>query len=367
VPKPDDSLKGELTTLTDQLAKLQGDNPLVYYCVTGQTVSEVISAWTGIPMGKMLRDEIATVMKLQSLMEERVIGQSHALAEITKRIRTARAGLEDPSKPKGVFLLVGTSGVGKTETALALADILYGGERNIITINMSEYQQDYAVSNLIGSAKGLVGYGEGGVLTEAVRRRPHSVVLLDEIEKAHPRVFELFFQVFDKGVLNDSTGREVDFKNSIIILTSNAGTDTIMQAWQQTGGQVSGGQLIEALRPELQNIFKPAFLGRLSIIPFFPISDQILKRIVELKLNKVKKRIEQNHRAQFVYAPEVIEAIAQRCTEVESGARSVDNILSGALLPEISDAVLARMGSGHPIQSIGVSVGENGSFKYEVV
>ena len=361
-----EKLKKELTELATQLEILQGSNPLVQFCVNGQTVAEVISSWTGVPLGKMLHDEIGTVMKLKELMEERVVGQSHALAEISKRIRTARANLEDPGKPKGVFLLVGTSGVGKTETALALADILYGGERNMITLNMSEYQQDYAVSNLIGSAKGLVGYGEGGVLTEAVRRHPHSVVLLDEIEKAHPRVFELFFQVFDKGIMNDADGREINFKNTVIILTSNAGTDTIMRMWQQGHGQIDADQLLESLRPELQRIFKPAFLGRLTIIPYYPIADDILRRIIQLKLNKIKKRIALNHGAEFNYDDTLVSGVAARCTEVDSGARNVDNILSGTLLPEISDAVLTRMGERKAISKIHVTVGGSGKFAYEI-
>ena len=361
-----EKLRTELSAFTTQLDTLQGSNPLVQFCVNGQIVGEVISSWTGVPLGKMLRDEIGTVMKLKELMEERVVGQSHALAEISKRIRTARANLEDPGKPKGVFLLVGTSGVGKTETALALADILYGGERNMITLNMSEYQQDYAVSNLIGSAKGLVGYGEGGVLTEAVRRHPHSVVLLDEIEKAHPRVFEIFFQVFDKGIMNDADGREIDFKNTVIILTSNVGTDTIMRMWQESRGKIDAEQLLESLRPELQRIFKPAFLGRLTVIPYYPLADDILRRIIQLKLNKIKKRIALNHGAEFDYDDALVSGVAARCTEVDSGARNVDSILSGTLLPELSDAVLACMGERKAIHRIHVTLGTGGKFEYEI-
>lgn len=359
--------KEQLAFLTTQLKAMQGDAPLVQFCVNSQIIGEVVSAWTGVPLGKMLKDEVAVVMALQQMMEERVIGQSHALAEIAKRIRTARANLEDPGKPKGVFLLVGTSGVGKTETALALADILYGGERNIISLNMSEYQQDYSVSNLIGSAKGLVGYGEGGILTEAVRRRPHSIVLLDEIEKAHPRVFELFFQVFDKGLMNDTDGREIDFKNTVIILTSNAGTDTIMQMWLESKGAVTADQLQEALRPELRRIFKPAFLGRLTIIPYYPIGDEILRRIIHLKLEKIKTRILKNHRAELTYDDALVDAVASRCTEVDSGARNVDHILSGTLLPEMSNTLLAAMGNSRQVSKISVTVAQDGAFRYEII
>ena len=335
-------------------------------CVDGQTVGEVISAWTGIPVGKMLKDEINTVLSLPTLLEERVIGQSHALGGISQRIRTARAGLEDPNKPIGVFLLVGTSGVGKTETALALADILYGGERNMITINMSEYQEAHTVSGLKGSPPGYVGYGEGGVLTEAVRRRPYSVVLLDEVEKAHPDVLELFFQVFDKGMMDDAEGREIDFKNTVIILTSNVGTDTIMRLCMGTEAPPEPEELVEILRPELQQVFKPAFLGRLKVIPYYPIRDEIMRRIIELKLSKVRRRIAENHRAELVYDDALVAAVASRCTEVDSGARNVDHILTGTLLPEIAETVLARMAEGIRIERITVGVTEDGKFAYDI-
>lgn len=360
-------LKQELNTLNTELATLQGDKPLVQVCVDGQVVGEVISAWTGIPLGKMLKDEINTVLILKSLLEERVIGQSHALEAITQRIRTARANLEDPGKPKGVFLLVGPSGVGKTETALALADILYGGERNMVTINMSEFQEAHTVSSLKGSPPGYVGYGEGGVLTEAVRRKPYSVVLLDEVEKAHPDVLELFFQVFDKGVMDDAEGREIDFKNTIIILTSNVGTATIMDECLDVEVVPDAGQLAEVLRPELHSHFKPAFLGRLAVIPYYPISDDIMQKIIVLKLEKIKRRIAENHRAAFSYDDSLINAIANRCTEVDSGARNVDYILTGTLLPEISESVLAKMAEGEAIKNIQVSVDEQGAFTYQIL
>ncbi len=365
-PGERERLQQELASLNAELDQLQGETPLVQIVVDGQTVGEVISAWTGIPLGKMVKDEINTVLSLKPLLEERVIGQSHALEAIARRIRTARANLEDPGKPKGVFLLVGPSGVGKTETALALADILYGGERNIITINMSEYQEAHTVSGLKGSPPGYVGYGEGGVLTEAVRRKPYSVVLLDEVEKAHPDVLELFFQVFDKGVMDDAEGREIDFKNTVIILTSNVGTETIMRYSRDAEAVPDAAQLTEILRSELQRVFKPAFLGRLAVIPYYPIRDAIMRQITELKLSKIKRRIEENHRAEFVYDNALVNAIASRCTEVDSGARNVDHILTGTLLPEISETVLARMAEGKAIERVSVSVGDTGDFNYAV-
>jgi type VI secretion system protein VasG len=365
-PDERERLQQELASLNAELDQLQGETPLVQIVVDGQTVGEVISAWTGIPLGKMVKDEINTVLSLKPLLEERVIGQSHALEAIAQRIRTARANLEDPGKPKGVFLLVGPSGVGKTETALALADILYGGERNIITINMSEYQEAHTVSGLKGSPPGYVGYGEGGVLTEAVRRKPYSVVLLDEVEKAHPDVLELFFQVFDKGVMDDAEGREIDFKNTVIILTSNVGTETIMRYSRDAEAVPDTAQLAESLRPELQRVFKPAFLGRLAVIPYYPISDAIMCQITELKLSKIKRRIEENHRAEFVYDNALVNAVASRCTEVDSGARNVDHILTGTLLPEISETVLARMAEGKAIERVSVSVGDTGDFNYAI-
>ena len=268
--------------------------------VNGQTVAEVISGWTGIPIGKMVADEINAVLNLAETLGERVLGQDHALEAISQRISTSRAGLTDPKRPIGVFLLVGTSGVGKTETALALAESLYGGERNLISINMSEYQEAHTVSSLKGSPPGYVGYGEGGVLTEAVRRKPYSVVLLDEVEKAHPDVMELFFQVFDKGVLEDGEGREIDFKNCIILLTSNVGTDTIMKLCADPETKRRARKdLVEAIKPELYKAFKPALLGRMVTVPFYPISDEILRLIIRLQLGKIKKRIADNHGARI--------------------------------------------------------------------
>jgi type VI secretion system protein VasG len=359
-------LKAELKRFNDELKQVQGENPLMQPVVNGQTVAEVISGWTGIPIGKMVADEIKAVLNLAATLQERVLGQNHALEAISQRIRTSRAGLTDPKRPIGVFMLVGTSGVGKTETALALADTLYGGERNLISINMSEYQEAHTVSSLKGSPPGYVGYGEGGVLTEAVRRKPYSVVLLDEVEKAHPDVMELFFQVFDKGVLEDGEGREIDFKNCIIILTSNIGTDTIMKLCADPDTTPSPEGLIEAIKPELNKAFKPALLGRMVTVPFYPISDEIMRLIIKLQLGKIKKRIADNHGAQFSYDDSVIDTVAKRCTDVDSGARNVYNILTGTLLPEMSGEVLSRMASGDGITRVHVSVSSDEKFVYDI-
>jgi len=357
-------LRTELAKLNADLETIQGETPLIRVCVDSQIVGDVISAWTGIPVGKMLKDEVQSVLTLDQTLGQRVIGQSHALAAIAERIRTARASLEDPDKPVGVFLLVGPSGVGKTETALALSDLLYGGERNMITINMSEFQEAHTVSTLKGSPPGYVGYGEGGVLTEAVRRRPYSVVLLDEVEKAHPDVLELFFQVFDKGKMEDGEGREIDFKNNIIILTSNAGTDTLMKLTADPETMPSADGLIKALKPELNKIFKPAFLGRLVIIPYFPVRDEALKKIITLKLGKIQRRLFENHRIQLTYDDPLVEEVARRCTEVESGARNVDNILTNTLLPEISRRILGGLAERQRLSAIHVTTGPNGTFAY---
>lgn len=358
----------ELQQLVEQLRAMQGEQPLVPLQVDEHVVAEIVSNWTGIPLGKMVRDEIKTVLALHELLEQRVIGQSHVIGAVAQRVRTARANLEDPGKPKGVFLFVGPSGVGKTETALALAEALYGGERNLITINMSEFQEAHTVSSLKGSPPGYVGYGEGGVLTEAVRRKPYSVVLLDEIEKAHPDVLELFYQVFDKGVMDDSEGRTVDFKNTIIILTSNVGSSTIMQEClnKPAAELPDADALLEQLRPQLFKAFKPAFVGRLKVIPYYPIADDVLARIIRLKLDRIAHRIAENHRAEFSYTDALVDAVLDRCTEVDTGARNVDHILTGTLLPEVAGAVLARMAEGEPIRKIAVGVGKKGDFSYKI-
>ncbi len=357
-------LRADLAALNAELEALQGETPLMRVCVDSHIVGEVISGWTGIPVGKMLKDELATVLALESHLEARIIGQNHALHAISQRIRTAKASLDDPGKPVGVFLLVGPSGVGKTETALALSDLLFGGERNLITINMSEFQEPHTVSTLKGSPPGYVGYGEGGVLTEAVRRRPYSVVLLDEIEKAHPDVLELFFQVFDKGQMEDGEGRVIDFKNTIIILTSNACTDTLMKLCADPETMPGPEGLVSALKPELNKIFKPAFLGRMVTITYFPIRDEALKKIIMLKLGKIQKRLLETHRMQLTYDDALLDEVARRCTEVESGARNVDNILTNTLLPEVSNQILSRMVEGGKAGNIRVGIGPDGSFVY---
>ena len=357
-----------LRLLVEELRALQGEAPLVPVQVDGHTVAGIVAGWTGIPLGRMVKDEIRTVLQLQSLLDERILGQSHATACVAQRVRTARANLDDPNKPKGVFLFVGTSGVGKTETALALADLLYGGERKLVTINMSEYQEAHSVSGLKGSPPGYVGYGEGGVLTEAVRRNPYSVVLLDEVEKAHPDVLELFFQVFDKGVLDDAEGRQIDFRNTIIILTSNTASATMMQAClNKTAAEMpKPDELAQMIRPQLMKQFKPAFLGRLTTVPFYPIADEVLANIIRLKLNRIGQRVRDNHGATFEYDEALVNAVLSRCTEVDSGARNVDTILNGTLLPEIADSVLAKMAEGGAIARIKVGATKAGKFKYTI-
>jgi type VI secretion system protein VasG len=374
-PSPElTALQEELAGKAAELRTIQGEEPLMQVFVDAQTIAEVVAGWTGIPVGKMLANEIQTVLNLREKLEQRVIGQSHALEAIAQRIRTSRANLTDPRRPIGVFLLVGSSGVGKTETALALADSLYGGERNLITINMSEYQESHTVSGLKGSPPGYVGYGEGGVLTEAVRRRPYSVVLLDEVEKAHPDVLELFFQVFDKGTLEDGEGREIDFKNTIILLTSNVGTDTILELCRDSANPPTPEELGEAVWPDLLEaktergvqIFKQAFLGRLIVVPYYPISDEIMRRIIKLQLGRVAQRMRENHNAAFTYSDDLIECISGRCKEVQTGARNVDHILTRSVLPEISQEVLGRMAQAQNITKVHVSVGDDGGFQYAI-
>jgi len=358
----------ELAKLLAELRALQGESPMVPLQVDGHVVSEIVSAWTGIPLGRMVKDELRTVLNLKPLLAARVIGQDHALDAIAQRVRTATANLEDPNKPRGVFLFAGPSGVGKTETALALADILYGGERKLITINMSEYQEAHSVSGLKGSPPGYVGYGEGGVLTEAVRRNPYSVVLLDEVEKAHPDVLEMFFQVFDKGEMDDAEGRPIDFRNTIIILTSNVGSQAIMQACLNKPAEElpDTDALAEQLRPTLYKAFKPAFLGRMKVVPYYPISDDVLAEIITLKLGRIRDRVAINHKATFQWDNALVESVLARCTEVDAGARAVDHILNGTLLPQIAESVLTRMAEGGSVEKIKVGVGKNGEFKYRI-
>ncbi len=358
--KPDEEqkAKAELIEKEKELKTVQGETPLVQPVVDSQAVAEVVSGWTGIPLGKMVRDEIKTVLTLRERLEERIIGQSHALEAIAQRIRTARANLLDPRRPIGVFMMVGPSGVGKTETAMALADILYGGDRNMVVINMSEYKEDHKISRLTGSAPGYVGYGEGGVLTEAVRRKPYSIVLLDEVEKANVAVQEIFYQVFDKGMLQDDKGQEVNFKNTIIILTSNVGTDTIMKLCADPDTMPDSVGLAEALRPDLLKSFKP--------VPYFPLSDEVIRQIIKLQLKRIADRMRENHKASFTYDDSLLATIAGRCKEVESGARNVDHIITGTLLPEISREFLSRMAEGRPVQRAHVSTDGDGKFVYQI-
>jgi type VI secretion system protein VasG len=315
---------------------------MIYPHVDEQAVASVVSDWTGIPVGRMVKDEVETVLNLASILNQRVIGQTHGLEMIAKRIETNRARLDNPNKPIGVFMLCGPSGVGKTETALALAEALYGGEQNMITINMSEYQEAHTVSSLKGAPPGYVGYGEGGRLTEAVRRKPYSVVLLDEVEKAHPDVHEIFFQVFDKGQMEDGTGRTIDFKNTLIILTSNVGTDLIMNMPADEANLPDPEELAVSLRPELLKTFPAALLGRLVTIPYYPLSGKMLGAIVRLQLDRIGKRIAENHGADFVYNDEIIDHIVSLCNDPDSGGRMIDNIITNTLLPAFSREILHR-------------------------
>jgi len=353
----------ELKQVQDELAALQGEHPLILPTVDYQSVASVVGDWTGIPVGRMARNEMETILKVASLLSQRVIGQDHAMEMIAKRIQTSRAGLDNPSKPIGVFMLAGTSGVGKTETALALAEALYGGEQNLITINMSEFQEAHTVSTLKGAPPGYVGYGEGGVLTEAVRRKPYSVVLLDEVEKAHPDVHEMFFQVFDKGFMEDGEGRFIDFKNTLILLTTNAGTELIANMCKDPELMPEAEGLAKALREPLLKIFPPALLGRLVTIPYYPLSDEMLGRIVKLQLNRIKKRVEARYKIPFEVGEDVVKLVVSRCTESESGGRMIDAILTNTMLPDISKEFLTRMMEGRPIERVAVSVVDN-NFHY---
>lgn len=357
------AMLAQLKTVQDKLHALQGEHPLILPTVDYQAVAAVVGDWTGIPVGRMARNEIETVLKVAEHLAQRVIGQDHAMEMIAKRIQTSRAGLDNPSKPIGVFMLAGTSGVGKTETALALAEALYGGEQNLITINMSEYQEAHTVSTLKGAPPGYVGYGEGGVLTEAVRRKPYSVVLLDEVEKAHPDVHEMFFQVFDKGFMEDGEGRFIDFKNTLILLTTNAGTELIASLCKDPELMPDPEGMAKALREPLLKIFPPALLGRLVAIPYYPLSDEMLGKIVKLQLNRIKKRVEARYKIPFEYGDDVVKLVVSRCTESESGGRMIDAILTNTMLPDISREFLTRMMEGKAIERVKVSAGE-GTFEY---
>jgi type VI secretion system protein VasG len=364
-PAPEDraALMEALKAKNAELTALQGETPLILPIVDAQAVASVVGDWTGIPVGRMVRNEIATVLNLEQHLAQRVIGQDHAMRMIAKRIQTSRAGLDNPSKPIGVFMLAGTSGVGKTETALALAEVMYGGEHNVITINMSEYQEAHTVSSLKGAPPGYVGYGEGGVLTEAVRRKPYSVVLLDEVEKAHPDVHEIFFQVFDKGQMEDGEGRVIDFRNTLILLTTNAGTDMIMDMCSDPDLLPDPEGLAKALRDPLLKIFPPALLGRLVVIPYYPLSPDMIGRITRLQLNRIKKRVDSAHGVPFSYTDAVVDTIVSRCQEVESGGRMIDAIVTNTMLPDISAEFLRRMMEGREVAKVAIDVAD-GQFVY---
>ena len=355
-----DKLKKELTKLDEKLKAVQGESPLMHVCVNAGAVAEVIAGWTGIPVGRMVSDEIQSILHLKDKMMKRVIGQDHVLEAIAKNMHTSHAKLTDPNKPNGVFLMVGTSGVGKTETALVIADLLYGGEHNLTTLNMSEFKEEHKVSLLMGAPPGYVGYGEGGVMTEAVRRKPYSVLLLDEMEKAHPGVQDVFYQVFDKGIMKDGEGRDIDFKNTVVIMTSNLGTDTIMKLCADPETMPDAEGLLEAIHDDLTAYFKPAFLGRVNVIPFFPLFDEALGKIIRLKMNKIVKRVKQNYDAEMTFTDAYVQTITDRCTEVDTGARNIDHILENGLLPQISSDFLSHMAEGKHITKVDVDISDDG-------
>jgi type VI secretion system protein VasG len=352
-------LLDELRGLQRRLQSFQGETPLIMPSVDAQAVSAVVADWTGIPVGRMVKNEAETVLNLAETLNARVVGQRHGLEMIAKRIQTSRARLDNPNKPIGVFMLAGTSGIGKTETALALAEALYGGEQNVITINMSEFQEAHTVSTLKGAPPGYVGYGEGGVLTEAVRRRPYSVVLLDEVEKAHPDVHEIFFQVFDKGWMEDGEGRDIDFKNTIILLTTNVGAEVISSLCKDPELMPDPEGLTKALREPLLKVFPAALLGRLVIIPYYPLSDVMLARIVRLQLERIRRRVQDNHKIPFDYDDEVVKLVVSRCTETESGGRMIDAILTNTVLPRVSEEFLRCLVEGRPVTRVRVGVSGN--------
>jgi len=357
-------LAAQLKAKNAELTELQGESPLILPIVDEQAVASVVGDWTGIPVGRMVSDEIQTVLNLEEHLTKRVIGQDHAMEMIAKRIQTSRAGLDNPSKPIGVFMLAGTSGVGKTETALALAEVLYGGEQNVITINMSEYQEAHTVSSLKGAPPGYVGYGEGGVLTEAVRRKPYSVVLLDEVEKAHPDVHEIFFQVFDKGIMEDGEGRQIDFKNTLILLTSNAGSDMIMDMCSDPDLMPAPDGIAQALREPLLKIFPAALLGRLVTIPYYPLSPDMIGKITRLQLGRIQKRVKESHGVPFDYTDAVVDTIVDRCQELESGGRMIDAIVTNTMLPEVSAEFLRRLMEGKEVAAVTVDA-KDGEFTYD--
>lgn len=362
----DEDLRKNLQEQRQALADIQKDSPLIQVNVDSQAIAEVVANWTGIPVGKMMSDEIQSILNLKSTLANRVIGQDHALEAIAQSIRTSRAGLTDPRKPIGVFFMVGPSGVGKTETALSLADSLYGGEQNITVINMSEFKEEHKVSMLLGSPPGYVGYGEGGVLTEAVRRKPYSVILLDEMEKAHPGVQDVFYNLFDKGTIKDGEGRDIDFRNTVIIMTSNAAEEHIRAMCAAQEMRPEPEVLMDNFRPQLLRYFKPAFVGRTTVIPYYPLADEDLHKICKLNMTRISKRVKESYNAEFTYSDDVLVHILARSQEVDTGARNIENILTQTLLPALASECLAKMAQGLPIQKIAVGVCEEGHFTYEI-
>jgi type VI secretion system protein VasG len=345
-----------------------GDAPMVFGVVDADAVAAVVGDWTGIPVGRMVKDEIASVLAIGDALKARVIGQDHAMAAIAKRIQTSRAKLDNPGKPVGVFMLCGPSGVGKTETAHALAELMYSGDDSMIVINMSEFQEAHTVSTLKGAPAGYVGYGQGGVLTEAVRRRPYSVVLLDEVEKAHPDVHEMFFQVFDKGFMNDAEGRHIDFRNTVILLTSNVGTDLITSLSEDEEMAPEPAGLADALRPELLKVFPPALLGRLQVLPYYPLGKSVLAEIVRLQLARIERRIADNHGITVTIDEAVVMHIVDRCTEIASGGRMIDSILTNTMLPDMSVALLEKRMRGEEVVAICVTATNDGfNYDYQAV
>lgn len=357
-------LRDTLSEKMAALAELQGEQPLVLPQVTAQTIAEVVALWTGIPVGNMLSQEVERLMALESHIGERVIGQITPIAELSQAIRLSRAGLTDPRKPVGVFLMCGPSGVGKTETALALTDLLYGGERNITTINMTEFKEAHKVSMLLGSPAGYVGYGKGGVLTEAVRKNPYSVLLLDEMEKAHPSVHDIFYQIFDKGAISDSEGRHVDFRNTIIIMTSNAADSAVVDACSEERPDVPS--LTHTIFPELQKHFKPAFLGRATIVPYFPLNDDEMAKIAALSLQRIRQRVDEHYGASFDYDPQVIKQLVHLNESPETGARAIEQIINRQLMPNLANQCIQRMSENQPVEAVHVGVDSNGLFDIRI-
>ncbi len=361
-----EKIKSDIHELMTELGPIQGESPMMQVNVDGQAIAEVVANWTGIPVGKMVSDEIESILDLTDRLNRRIIGQKHALEAIAQSIRTSRAGLTDPRKPIGVFFMVGPSGVGKTETALTLAEVLYGGENNVTTINMSEFKEEHKVSMLLGSPPGYVGYGEGGVLTEAVRRKPYSIILLDEMEKAHPGVQDIFYNLFDKGTIRDGEGRDIDFRNTIIIMTSNAGEEHIRAICAQAEQLPDPEILMDNFRPQLLNFFKPAFLGRTTLIPFYPLGDEDLLKISSINMKRIEQRIQDHYDAEFSYAEDVLLHIVARSQEVDTGARNIENVLTRTLLPELATECLSRMSGNQVINKIHVDVDDNGKFNYSI-